>query len=96
MSLHDDLRAAQRCLDDLARSVGRLEQQVGEGPDIRRVRSDTDHLLESLALLKETTPDRTLPEAGADVIIIPEAPYNNALWTDVDEEGIGARDRHAP
>lgn len=47
MSLQDELTAAQRCLDDLARSVARLEERVGTGLEIRRVRSDTEHLKES-------------------------------------------------
>ncbi|UNO40123.1 hypothetical protein [Streptomyces sp. MST-110588] len=57
MSLKDDLTAAQQSLEDLVRSVGRLEQQVGGGLEIRRVRSDTDHLRESLELLREGTSD---------------------------------------
>ena len=36
------------------------------------------------------SPDR--PE----LVTIPDVPYNNALWTDSDDEGLGVRDRHAP
>ncbi|MEU4891286.1 hypothetical protein AB0B12_03140 [Streptomyces sp. NPDC044780] len=94
MSLNDDLTAVQRCLDDLVRSVSRLEQRVGAGGlEIRRVRTDADHLRESLALLRETAPEeRSRPE----MVLVPDAPYNSALWSDVDDEGLGARDRHAP
>ncbi|MDW6060205.1 hypothetical protein SAZ11_22130 [Streptomyces sp. FXJ1.4098] len=94
MSLNDDLTAVQRCLDDLVRSVHRLEQAVGPGGlEIRRVRTDADHLRESLALLRATTPgERSSPE----MVLVPDAPYNSALWLDVDDEGLGARDRHAP
>lgn len=95
MSLHDELTAVQRCLDELARSVGRLEQVSDRGLEIRRVRSDTDHLRESVALLRAS-----LPAAPAvprtDLVNIPDAPYDSTLWTDVDDEGLGARDRHAP
>ncbi|MGW4080836.1 hypothetical protein ACWELB_46510 [Streptomyces asiaticus] len=94
MSLNDDLTAVQRCLDDLVRSVSRLEQRVGaDGLEIRRVRTDADHLRESLALLRETAPvERSRPE----MVPVPDAPYDSALWSDVDDEGLGARDRHAP
>ncbi|MBI0297867.1 hypothetical protein JBE04_26235 [Streptomyces sp. PRKS01-29] len=94
MSLNDDLTAVQRCLDDLVRSVSRLEQRVGAGGlEIRRVRTDADHLRESLALLRETAPvERSRPE----MVPVPDVPYNSALWSDVDDEGLGARDRHAP
>ena len=54
MSVHDDLTSVQRCLEDLNRSVGRLEQQLGSGGlEMRRVRADADHLRESVALLRE-------------------------------------------
>ncbi|MBO8187498.1 hypothetical protein [Streptomyces spirodelae] len=94
-SLHDELTAAQRCLDDLARCVSRLEKHVGSGLEIRRVRSDTEHLKESLALLSATAP-RPRPEPHAEMVTISDQPYDPGLWTDVDDEGLGARDRHAP
>ncbi|GAA3824047.1 hypothetical protein [Streptomyces chiangmaiensis] len=95
MSVHDELTSVQRCLDELYRSVGRLEQQIGGGGlDIRRVRIDVDHLRESVALLRETA--STAPARRPDLITIPDTPYDNTLWTDSDDEGLGARDRHAP
>ncbi|MFC7219987.1 hypothetical protein ACFQLX_17720 [Streptomyces polyrhachis] len=94
-SLHAELTAAQRCLDELARAIGRLEQAVGrETLEMRRVRTDCGHLRESLALLHAGTP-AARPESR-DVIRIPDQPYDRSLWTDVDDEGLGARDRHAP
>ncbi|WP_030263994.1 hypothetical protein [Streptomyces violens] len=103
MSLHDDLTAVQRSLDDLVRSVGRLEQRVGGGLEIRRVRSDTEHLRESLELLRaQTAPEtggRPAPTGGravSDMVTIPDAPYDASLWTDAEDEGLGARDRRAP
>ncbi|MFD8572346.1 hypothetical protein [Streptomyces sp. NPDC057694] len=95
MSLTDDLAAATRCLDDLTRAVGRLEPQLGGGPDIRRVRADADHLRESLALLREAAATDTAPRRP-DLVPIPDTPYDSSLWTDSDDEGLGARDRHAP
>jgi hypothetical protein len=96
MSVHDDLTSVQRCLDDLVRSVKRLEQQMGGGGlEIRRVRTDADHLRESVALLREASPDLAKPRRP-DLVSIPDTPYDNTLWTDSDDEGLGARDRHAP
>ncbi|MEV0635230.1 hypothetical protein AB0I77_09745 [Streptomyces sp. NPDC050619] len=96
MSVHDELTSVQRCLDDLARSVGRLEQQIGSGGlEMRRVRADADHLRESVALLRETA---TTPASAKrpDLVTIPDTPYDDSLWIDSDDEGLGARDRHAP
>ncbi|MFD1659360.1 hypothetical protein ACFSL4_14390 [Streptomyces caeni] len=96
MSVSDELTSIQRCLDDLCRSVGRLEQQMGSGGlDIRRVRADADHLRESVALLREAA---AAPAAARrpDLVTIPDTPYDTTLWTDSDDEGLGARGRHAP
>ncbi len=94
MSLNDELTAVQRCLDDLVRSVVRLEQRVGSRDlEIRRVRTDADHLRESVALLRESAP----PERPKPVMVpIPDAPYDSSLWADAEDEGLGSRDRRAP
>jgi len=99
MSLKDDLTAVERSLDDLARTVGKLEAQLGTGLDIRRVRSDTDHLRESLGLLKQSASAGRPVRPGAatpEMVTISDAPYNSALWTDAQDEGLGSRNGHAP
>jgi regulator of replication initiation timing len=105
MSLQNDVATVQRCLDELVGAVGRLEQQLGSGGlEVRRVRMDANHLRESLALLREAAAQRTTTSATApdkqirrpELLSIPDTPYNSALWTDSDDEGLGARDRRAP
>ncbi|GGL77554.1 hypothetical protein GCM10010129_21560 [Streptomyces fumigatiscleroticus] len=97
MSVHDELTSVQRCLDDLFRSVSRLEQQLGSrGLEIRRVRTDADHLRESVALLRETAATSVVPAKRPDLVTISDTPYDDSLWTDSDDEGLGARDRRAP
>ncbi|MFE7966027.1 hypothetical protein ACFU0X_23820 [Streptomyces cellulosae] len=97
MSVHDELATVQRCLDDLVRSVGRLEKQLGSGSlELRRVRSDTNHLRESLALLRETAVTAAGPAKRPDLVTLSDTPYDMSLWVDSDDEGLGARDRHAP
>ncbi|MFD3499598.1 hypothetical protein ACFWWT_02485 [Streptomyces sp. NPDC058676] len=96
MSVHDELTSVQRCLDDLTRSVGRLEQQLGSGGlDMRRVRADAEHLRESVALLREAASTPASPRRP-DLVTIPDTPYDDSLWIDSDDEGLGARDRRAP
>lgn len=36
------------------------------------------------------------PPAPRDLVTIPDTPYDSTLWTDSDDEGLGARDRRAP
>ncbi|MFJ3666179.1 hypothetical protein ACIPSE_06970 [Streptomyces sp. NPDC090106] len=96
MALHDDLTAAQRCLDEVLRHVKRLERQLGSGGlEMRRVRVDADRLRESLALLAQADPALAQTHRP-DLVTIPDTPYDTSLWTDSDDEGLGARDRHAP
>lgn len=94
-SLEAELAAAQRLLDELVRSVGRLESQVGNGLEVRRMRSDTEHLGESLSLLRATAPAHP-PPRRPEMVNVPDQPYDHELWTDADDEGLGSRDRRAP
>ncbi|MCX3061024.1 hypothetical protein [Streptomyces beihaiensis] len=102
MSLDDDLTAVQRCLDELARAVKRIEPRLcgpGGGPDLRRVRADTAHLRESVALLCETAAPAVGRQRGPEVVPVPDTPYDSSLWTGaegLDDEGLGAHGRHAP
>lgn len=33
---------------------------------------------------------------GPAMVTVPDTPYDSTLWTDTDDEGLGARDRRAP
>ncbi|MEU6388754.1 hypothetical protein [Streptomyces sp. NPDC046939] len=106
MSLEQELTAIQRCVDELARAVNRLQSGLA-GPDLRRVRADTDHLRESVALLRASAtaaasaaqaapPEQQPPLPRQGLVPIPDTPYDTSLWTDSDDEGLGAHHRHAP
>lgn len=73
MSLQDDLTAVRRNLNELVRSVERLEQDVAR---------------QSPTAPRTPDPDR--------MVTVPDTPYDSTLWTDTDDEGLGARDRRAP
>jgi hypothetical protein len=98
MSLQDDLSTVQRRLDDLSRAVSQLEQQVGgSNVDMRRMRADTEHLREDLALLQQSAPPggaagRPRPE----MVTIPDDPYDPKLWSGAEDEGLGSPYGHAP
>ncbi|MFD9337224.1 hypothetical protein ACFWBF_22885 [Streptomyces sp. NPDC060028] len=67
--------------------------------DLSAVRRNLDELtrkveqLEQQAKRQKPTPPAPDPSR---MVTIPDTPYDNALWTDTDDEGLGARDRHAP
>ncbi|WP_405489288.1 hypothetical protein [Streptomyces sp. NBC_00096] len=73
MSLQDDLTAVRRNLNELVRSVERLEKDVAR-----------------------QTPAASRPPGETGMISVPDTPYDSSLWTDSDDEGLGARDRRAP
>ncbi|MFF0547902.1 hypothetical protein ACFYUL_03005 [Streptomyces sp. NPDC004311] len=74
MSLHDDLTAIRRTLDELTRKVERLERQAS-------------------GRSKAAAPPTPHPSG---MVTVPDTPYDSSLWTDSDDEGLGARDRRAP
>ncbi|MFD3487373.1 hypothetical protein ACIBBB_17160 [Streptomyces sp. NPDC051217] len=80
MSQPEDLTAVHRRIDELVQRVADLERTV-------------DRLNEAVP----AAPSRPAPkDRRPDVVTIPDAPYNAALWTDSDDEGLGLRDRRAP
>ncbi|MFE1248292.1 hypothetical protein [Streptomyces sp. NPDC058735] len=96
MSVHDELTSVQRSLDDLFRSLGRLEHQLGTGGlEMSRVRADANHLRESVALLRDAAASPAAPQRP-ELVTVSDAPYDPALRVDMDDEGLGARDRRAP
>ncbi|MFF4454652.1 hypothetical protein [Streptomyces goshikiensis] len=75
MSLQDDLTAVRRNLDELTRSVERLERQAAHRPPAG---------------------GGSAPPDPSGMVTIPDTPYDSSLWTDTDDEGLGARNRRAP
>ncbi|MBO0654848.1 MULTISPECIES: hypothetical protein [Streptomyces] len=96
MSVEDELTTIQRCLDDMDRSIRRLEQRLGKGGlEVRRVRTDAGHLRESVALLRGNGAARPAGASRQAMVLIPDAPYDASLWKDAEDEGLGSRG-HAP
>ena len=95
MSLQDDLTSVQRRLDDLNRAVSKLQTHVGDSLDMRRVRADTEHLRDDLALLRQSS-GGAAPVPRPEMVTIPDTPYDPALWSGAEDEGLGGPDRHAP
>ncbi|MFJ2112453.1 MULTISPECIES: hypothetical protein [unclassified Streptomyces] len=74
MTPQDEITEVRRRLDDLIRTVERLERTLAH-----------TH--------RRTEP---LPRRADELVTIPDTPYDNTLWTDSDDEGLGVRDRRAP
>lgn len=81
MSLHDDLTAVRRNLNELVRSVERLERDV------------EDAARQAPAAPPPAAPRAPRQEG---MVQVPDTPYDSSLWTDADDEGLGSRGRRAP
>ncbi|MER6445589.1 hypothetical protein DEJ51_21630 [Streptomyces venezuelae] len=69
--------------------------------DLSAVRRNLDELTRKVERLERQAargkPSTTA--AGPDpsrMVTVPDTPYDSSLWTDSDDEGLGARDRRAP
>ncbi|WP_030203843.1 hypothetical protein [Streptomyces sp. NRRL S-87] len=70
--------------------------------DLNAVRRNLDELtrkveqLERKAAGQPPAAGRDTPPGRSGMVSIPDTPYDSALWSDSDDEGLGARDRRAP
>ncbi|MFC8511263.1 hypothetical protein ACFU3J_22435 [Streptomyces sp. NPDC057411] len=65
---------------------------------VKRRLQDLEHTVEELERRVGAKGNAPTPTGGrADsMVTIPDTPYDSQKWTDIDDEGLGARDRHAP
>ncbi|MFD7322460.1 hypothetical protein ACFV9D_15440 [Streptomyces sp. NPDC059875] len=53
--------------------------------------------LERSIAAERGAPSPPTPGRPENIVTIPDTPYDSGLWgSDTDDEGLGARDRHAP
>ncbi|MFI1448654.1 hypothetical protein [Streptomyces virginiae] len=70
--------------------------------DLSAVRRNLDELTRKVERLEQQAARQkpsTTTAAGPDpsrMVTVPDTPYDSSLWTDSDDEGLGARDRRAP
>lgn len=75
--------------EDLAAVQSRLDELV------RRV-GQLEQTVDQLRASGPVAPAAPAAKVRTELVTIPDTPYDNALWTDSDDEGLGVRDRHAP
>ncbi|MET9957740.1 hypothetical protein ABZ128_01360 [Streptomyces sp. NPDC006326] len=72
--------------------------------DLTAVRRSLDELTRKVEQLErkagrqqaEGGRSATADRPGPGMVTVPDTPYDSTLWTDTDDEGLGARDRRAP
>ncbi|MEU7600019.1 MULTISPECIES: hypothetical protein [unclassified Streptomyces] len=71
--------------------------------DLSAVRRNLDELTRKVEQLEQRAgrqkPGSSTPASPPEpsrMVTVPDTPYDSSLWTDSDDEGLGARDRRAP
>ncbi|WP_030775142.1 hypothetical protein [Streptomyces sp. NRRL F-2664] len=69
--------------------------------DLAAVRRHLDELTRKVERLEQRAAAARRPSAPtapdpSRMVTVPDTPYDSTLWTDSDDEGLGARDRRAP
>ncbi|MER7518632.1 hypothetical protein [Streptomyces sp. NPDC126499] len=66
---------------------------------VKRRLHDLEHTVEQLerrVAAERGAPGRPAAGRPENLVPVPDTPYDSGMWTDSDDEGLGARDRHAP
>jgi hypothetical protein len=93
MSTTTELAELRRTIGRLRQCVGALRSRYGDASAVRRLANDVDRLDIDAGELDDRVPAQTRPADRADVVKIPDSPYDPALWQGADDEGIGGHHR---
>ncbi|WP_188985088.1 hypothetical protein [Saccharopolyspora thermophila] len=87
-----ELAELHRVLGQLRSCVSTLRSRYGDPPCVQRISNDVDRLDIDVAELSNVLPaPRRSAETRDDVVIVPDTPYDPALWRDADDEGLGGQ-----
>jgi hypothetical protein len=86
MSAQDAVGATREALTTLAAAVLRVRSEYGDTLGVRRLTSDVDRLAETLDQLGEPQPGHRPSVSPADMIEIPDDPYDESMWHDAQSE----------
>lgn len=88
MSVSVDLAKFHQTVDELRGMVGSLRATYGEVPAVARVTNDVDRLVIDAEELDQLSP-APVRATGNEIHPLTDEPYDPALWTDTDDEGVG-------
>jgi hypothetical protein len=93
MSSTTELADVKRALGQLRSSLDALRSRYGDVAAVRRISNDVERLDIDIAELSTTmpAPRRESGLTGGETVIVPDTPYDPALWRDADDEGVGGQ-----
>ena len=86
---NSEITEVQRLVSVLRRKVASLRFHFGDVPDVRRLLNDVERLDIDIAEMRGNVARPRRTQTLADVVMIPDAPYNPELWHGADDEGVG-------
>ena len=97
MSRAAELAELQHLIGNLRRCVTALQHRYGDTPAMRRVVIDTERILGDLDLLEIDAGELEFSShssaTSGEKIQVPDTPYDREFWRDVEDEGLGGRNR---
>lgn len=97
MSRAAELAELHQLIGNLRRCVATLQHRYGDTPSMRRVVIDTERIVGDLDLLEIDAGELELTThsstVSAEKIQVPDTPYDREFWRDVEDEGLGGRNR---
>jgi hypothetical protein len=88
-----ELTELRRAIGQLRHCVGALRSRYGDAAAVRRLVNDVERLDIDACELESPIPAQPKPVDPAQVVKIPDAPYDPSLWQGADDEGVGGYHR---
>ena len=86
MGAESSVGSAREALTSLAAEVLRIRNEYGDTLGVRRLTADVDRLAEALDQLGDPQPGHQPAPSADEMILIPDAPYDESMWQDAQSE----------
>lgn len=88
-----ELAELRRTIGQLRHCVGTLRARYGDASAVRRLANDVERLDIDAADLEGKAPPLPAQTKSEDRVVVPDTPYDPALWHGADDEGVGGYKR---
>ncbi|MDQ4007095.1 MAG: hypothetical protein M3211_03230 [Actinomycetota bacterium] len=95
-STHTGVAGVHEAIQRLAHAVEQLRGEYGDTLGMRRLVSDVQRFEADLDELGGPQPGHRPGPSLDELEEIPDNEYDASMWSDAEQEGFGAPDRHAP
>jgi Tfp pilus assembly protein PilN len=81
----------RRVIGQMRHAVSALRGRYGDVAAVQRLANDVERMdIDATELVDLSTPrQREAPQLEREVVVVPDTPYDESLWKDADDEGLG-------